>query len=346
MEQIKRAESDRLKHSPAQSNDSNENIRITLDFRELRWLKFFLTLAEAGHVGRAANQLAITQSALSQHIAAFEQEIGSKLFARHSRGVSLTHSGIQLRRRLEIVTPILTAPLTGINASLKTSQKLRIGVPAEYCALLMPRIIRDVVQARKDLEVEVTDLASSNVEEALTTRSIDVAFIPNVSSSTESLHEPIAREELGLVSAPRAEAGERPLRLRELAGFSIILPSHRHPFSRVLAKACSEHNVQLKPLYQTDSFVLRKELVRQLRSSTILPQAAVREELAAGTLEFRSIIDPKISTTLSVACSLHPAPSIGSDLLGAMHASLAQLAREGQWPGAVPLPLALTRCTH
>jgi len=322
------------------SGDSASAIRLTLDFRELRWLKYFLVLANAGHLGRAASQLGLTPSALSQHLAVFERELGAKLFTRHSRGVSLTYLGAQLRRRLEVVTPILTAPLIGGYAGCQVFEEVRVGVPSEYCALLMPRFVSEVFRAKTAQRFEVTELSSSDIEEALIARSVDLAFIPNLSNSAELCFEPIAREELGLVCAPAsAEAAEfRPLRLRELGGLSMILPSQRHPFSRALAKACLEHNVQLNPLYQTDSFVLRKELVRQWQSFTILPQSAVREELARGALAYRSIVAPRIWTNLALACCPHEPPSPGSELLGAVRAWIAPLAGEGEWPGAFPLP--------
>jgi LysR family transcriptional regulator, nitrogen assimilation regulatory protein len=346
MEQIRRVENDRsrirrehLMSCDAKGGDIGSGIRLALDSRELRRFKFFLVIADARHLGRAASQLGLTPSGLSQHLAAFEQEIGGKLFTRHSHGVSPTYLGAQLRRRLEIVTPILTAPLIGPYAGPHGSHELRIGVPSEYCALLAPQIISELSQAKIGREIDVAELSSSDIEEALIDHSIDIGFIPNASNSAELWVEPTAREELGLVSAPAsAEAVESgSLRLRELAGSSIILPSQRHPISRALAKACSEHNLRLNPVYQTDSFVLRKELVRRWHSSTILPRASVREELARGTLVYRSITAPHVSTTIAVARNLHPTRSIGSDLLDALHASIERLSRDGEWPGAVRL---------
>ena len=78
---------------------SFRNIRE--DFMELRTMRYFLAVAREENMTRAAEILHVTQPTLSKQLKALEDELGKKLFLRHSFRIQLTEEGILLRKRAE-----------------------------------------------------------------------------------------------------------------------------------------------------------------------------------------------------------------------------------------------------
>lgn len=74
---------------------------------ELRVLRYFLAVAREGSVTGAANFLHVTQPTLSRQIRSLEEELGTRLFVRHSHSVSLTPDGMRLRKRAEEVVEMV-----------------------------------------------------------------------------------------------------------------------------------------------------------------------------------------------------------------------------------------------
>lgn len=68
---------------------------------EIRVLRYFLAVARESSVTHAANALHVTQPTLSRQLKDLEEELGTKLFVRHSHSVSLTPDGMRLRKRAE-----------------------------------------------------------------------------------------------------------------------------------------------------------------------------------------------------------------------------------------------------
>lgn len=66
---------------------------------ELRVLRYFLMVAKEQSFTKAAEQLNITQPTLSRQLAAFEDELGAKLFNRGGHSITLTNEGLLLKRQ-------------------------------------------------------------------------------------------------------------------------------------------------------------------------------------------------------------------------------------------------------
>src|SRR5215470_13080025 len=98
---------------------------------ELWHLKYFITVAEEGHITRAAERLGMQQPPLSQRIKAIERELDVQLFRRKPRGVELTEAGQAFLKNARAV-------LAQFNRTFETTRRAARGEEGEICVGITP----------------------------------------------------------------------------------------------------------------------------------------------------------------------------------------------------------------
>ncbi|WP_342117842.1 LysR family transcriptional regulator [Pseudoduganella sp. OTU4001] len=211
---------------------------------ELRQLRYFATVAEELHFGRAARRLHMTQPPLSQTIMALEETLGAPLFERNRRGVALTAAGAALlpeAQRLlqqaaglpELVQRAATGASGRLSLAFVSSADYSVLPPslrayrAEY-----PQVEITLKEATSDLQLD--DLLEGRVDAGLLIPPLpdrarqELDYLPVLS-------EPLvlaAPAELPALAAARARGGKAPgaADLRKLAGIPLIIfPRHISP---------------------------------------------------------------------------------------------------------------------
>lgn len=172
---------------------------------DLRNLRYFVTVAEELHFGRAAERLHMTQPPLSQAIQALEEEIGVRLFERTKRSVELTPVGEQW---LHHVRALLhdAAALPGIAQRLSRGEagtlKLAFVSTADYSVL--PTLVSRYKATFPDVEISLREATSDIQIEALLNKGIDAGLIippPEASFHISLSYLPLVRERL-VVAVP------------------------------------------------------------------------------------------------------------------------------------------------
>lgn len=145
---------------------------------EIRHLRYFLTLAETLHFGRAAEREFITQSAFSQHVARLERELGVALFERRSNRVRLTAAGEAFVPRAQrLLDQLREAETEAREIAGGAAGVLRIGVFGEGAGELTPLILGTFRSAFPNVALRFVELTMTTQVEALAGGAVDVAIL-------------------------------------------------------------------------------------------------------------------------------------------------------------------------
>ena len=204
---------------------------------ELRHLRYFVAVAEAEHITRAAARLGIQQPPLSQQIRALERELGVQLFRRRPRGVEATDAGRALLAEARAILALVDRAVATVRQTAE-GKRGRIAVGFTSSAPFhpfVPRLIRAFRQAYPAVLLTLEENGTADLVEALRAERIDAAFVRSpIAGVPELIVRPLLAEEM-VVAVPsrhRLAAHTRwgagaALPLRALAAETFIL--YRRP---------------------------------------------------------------------------------------------------------------------
>lgn len=208
---------------------------------ELRHLRYFRAVVDELHFGRAASRLAVAQPTLSVQIRRLETLLGVRLFARHTRLVTLTDAARTLddaARR--ILRDVDTAIDTTRRAHAGQAGVLRVG----FGPTLMLSTLADVVQAFRrshgDVRLDLRELPTSEQITALVSGDLDVGVVRGAEEDARLQVEHFAREPL-VIAVPR----DHPLARAPRVALSALARDPWVLFPRSIAPRLHEHVVRL-----------------------------------------------------------------------------------------------------
>ena len=193
---------------------------------ELRHLRYFVAVAEEGHVTRAAQRLGIQQPPLSQQIRLLEREIGVTLFHRLPRGVELTAAGEAFLLEARAVLDRSEQGVARARLAAKGQYgRIVVGTTTSACLHpLVPRVLGEYSRAHAGVALDVREANASDLTEAVARGEVDAGFLrapvsnPLGLSFTELLREPLV-----IVLPDHHPLRAARVALRSLAGERFIL---------------------------------------------------------------------------------------------------------------------------
>ncbi len=180
---------------------------------ELRHLRYFIAVAEEGHVTRAAERLGMQQPPLSQQIRALERELDVQLFRRRPRGVELTDAGSALLADARAILSHIEHASAAAKRTARGEQG-RIAVGFTSSAPFhpfVPRIIRTYRDAFPLVAFTLEEGGTMELVDHLREERIDVAFVRTAIADQEGLMVSPLLKEAMVLALPRAPTLARPI---------------------------------------------------------------------------------------------------------------------------------------
>jgi len=245
-------------------------------------LRYFREVATEGHLGRTAERLNVSQSAISIQIKNLEDRIGQPLFDRVGRSLVLTEAG---RIALDYADRIFDAGdelLSTLNQTSAVSRPLRVGAMSTLSRNFQLQFLRPLLQA-EGFSVTLKSGNMTALMEDLTTQALDVVLateIPQHHSNINFAAQKISEQTVGLHGKAHLLAST----LKEtLQTAPLVLPTDsviRTAFENLIAKL----GVRPHVVANVDDMAMVRLLAREGIGLAVAPAVVVADEIANGAI--------------------------------------------------------------
>jgi LysR family tcuABC transcriptional regulator len=302
---------------------------------ELRQLRYFVRVVELGSMGKAAADLGVVTSALSQQISRLEGELSTRLLQRSSTGVTPTDAGVAFLHQAQLT-------LRHADEAVRAAQQARlsghvsVGLPPTTASVLGVPLMQAMRARYPDVRLHLVESLSGHLSAMLQARQLDLAVLFETALPQRCSVLPLLEEQLFAIAATGLDlwpAGET-VGLAQLAGVPLILPSAPHGLRSTLDAAFARLQAKPHVVAEVDGLALLMDAVRAGEGATIQPGAAIARLAGAG-LRRSQILDVHVGRrNLLVSLSDDELAPAALATRVVMVDTVRALAQGGLWAGA------------
>lgn len=242
-----------------------------MDFDQLR---YFLCVARQQSFTRAAEELGVSQPALSRSIHKLEEELGQPVFERRTRSVALTDAGVFLQARASQVLSILDDTKAEITDDGR-SGRVRVGAIPTIAPYFLPEVLRQFAKAFPQATVIVQENVTDMLLKSCTQGEIDLAVLALPVPARYLEVEELFEEELLLVLPPMHPLVEKEkIRLTDVEPYPFVLLDEAHCLSDSIISFCRERSFQPVTVERTSQLAMVQELVSLSHGISLIPAMA------------------------------------------------------------------------
>lgn len=183
----------------------------------LHSLAVFVEVVRSGTMSSAAEELFISQPAVSKTIGNLEDHYGTKLFERLGNKLAITEAGSQLYRH---AIQLLDQAKRMEDKLKGQGELLRIGATLTVGTTLLTQIVKDFKEDNPKLKIMIKVTNTKEIEDLLLQSKLDIALVEGVVKSPQLIYTPVIKDRLVMAcTAYHPLAGRKTVHLDELANF-------------------------------------------------------------------------------------------------------------------------------
>jgi LysR family transcriptional regulator, transcriptional activator of the cysJI operon len=276
-------------------------------------LKVFRSVAHHLNFSRAAEELLLTQPAVTQQIKALEEECGVSLFDRSGGHITLTLGGQALlpyAEKLKIISDEAFAAVA--SASGRNAGQLAIGASQTIGQYLLPNLVAGFLLENPRATVTAVSGNGDEMLEALISRHIQLALIEGPALRKDIHVEPFMEDHMVLVVPASHEWADNEINVSMLKDAPLLMREFGSGSRRVVENALAQAGIKKKELntrMELDSTEGLLSAVEAGLGVTFVSRWAVRNQLALGALKLARVHGVKLSRMFSIAYPAGPEPT-------------------------------------
>ena len=192
---------------------------------EIRTLRYFLAVAREENMTRAAQILHVTQPTLSKQLKSLEDELGKKLFTRHSFNIRLTDEGMLLRSRAEdLVRMADKIEQEFVSLDDITGGELYLGLAESYQIRFLAKAIREFKKTYPNLHYHITSGDTEQIADKLDKGLLDFLVLAELPDSRKYEYIPFPENDIWGLVVPASDplAQKEHIRASDLKGLPLF----------------------------------------------------------------------------------------------------------------------------
>lgn len=264
---------------------------------EIRQVQSFVHVARLGSFSRAAETMGYSQSAITVQIRLLEEELGTKLFDRMGKKVSLTPQGKRFLEHASRILYEMNRTIMAMNEDRELENPLHIGTIESLCTAKFPRILSQFHTLYPKVNIQITLDSPEKLIHMMEHNELDLIYILDTPRwNKEWIKVMEAAEPIVFVASVNSEfALRKEMVLQDILGEPFFLTEKNANYRQALDQHLALENRTLDPVLEISDTEFIIKMVERNDGLSFLPYFAVEKYIRSGRITMLDVTDIDIS---------------------------------------------------